>query len=82
VGICEAVLQASKKGALNYQQKQIADQCEILVRGFARVGIIALVDEVTGYQEVRDRIALQKILEKYISKELLAWAKTFPDDFH
>ena len=54
----------------------------MLIRAFARVGIIALVDEATGYQEVRDRIALQKILDKFLNKELAAWAKTFPDEFY
>jgi P63C domain len=81
--VCDAVLEArnSEKG-LHYQQKHIADRCEILVRGFARVGIIALVDEATGYQEVRSRQALEEILDKFISKELAKWAKRFPDDFY
>jgi hypothetical protein len=51
--ICDAVLLARKARMLQKQQLHIADQCEILMRGFARVGIIALVDEVTGYQEFR-----------------------------
>jgi len=80
--ICDAVLTARKAGALNYQQEHIAEQCEILVRGFARVGIIALVDEATGYQEVRDRRALNAILDKYLRDERAAWAKRFPDDFY
>jgi hypothetical protein len=80
--LCDAVLTARKKGKLNYQQTHIADQCEILLRGFARVGIIALVDEATGYQEIRSRQALEEILEKFIAKELRKWAKTFPDEFY
>jgi hypothetical protein len=48
--ICEAVLATRNAGKLQKQHEPIADRCEILVRGFARVGIIALVDEVTGYQ--------------------------------
>jgi len=32
------------------------------MRALAHIGITALVDEATGYQEVRDRLALQKIL--------------------
>jgi hypothetical protein len=80
--ICDAVLKARKEGTLNPQQKHIAEQCEILVRAFARVGIVALVDEATGYQEIRDREALQEILKKYISKELLAWVRTFPMEFY
>jgi hypothetical protein len=80
--ICDAVLRAREDNILQKQQAHIAKQCEILVRGFARVGIIALVDEATGYQDVRSRQALEKILEQFISQELLKWAKTFPDDFY
>jgi hypothetical protein len=80
--ICEAVLQARADNKLMHQQENIARRCEILVRGFARVGIIALVDEATGFQEVRARQALEKILEKFISDELLKWAKMFPDEFY
>jgi len=82
VDICEAVLEAREQGKLHRQQQHIAKQCEILVRGFARVGIIALVDEATGFQEVRARQALEKILERFISDELLKWAKMFPDEFY
>ena len=46
--ICDVVLAARQAGELQKQQEHIAQQCEILVRGFARVGIIALVDEATG----------------------------------
>ena len=80
--LCEAVLEARQSGGLNFQQIHIAKQCEILVRGFARVGIIALVDEVTGYQDFRSRVALEEILDKFISDELGKWAKTFPDEFY
>ncbi len=80
--ICDAVLQARESGILQQQQLHIAKQCEILVRGFARIGIIALVDEATGYQKYRARTALHEILEKFISKELREWAKTFPDEFY
>jgi hypothetical protein len=80
--ICDAVLSARRAGLLQRQQEHIAQQCEILVQGFARVGIVALVDEVTGYQEVRDRLALQEILDKYLRKEFASWAKRFPDQFY
>ncbi len=80
--ICDAVLAARKSGGLTDKQEVIAEHCEILVRGFARVGIIALVDEATGYQYERDRNELYKILALYISEELLPWAKRFPDEFY
>ena len=60
----------------------MARQAEILVRGFARVGIIALVDEATGYQLDRSRDALAKILEAFIAKELQPYVSTFPTDYY
>lgn len=79
--MCDAVLAARKAGVLQKQQMHIAEQAEILVRGFARVGIIALVDEATGYQEVRDRKTLEEILNKYLSEELRKWTPTFPTEY-
>jgi P63C domain len=80
--LCDVLLAARKKKALTPIQERFAESAEILVRGFARVGIIALVDEATGYQEVRDRFALQEILDTYLRKEFAAWAKRFPDEFY
>lgn len=80
--ICDVVLNARAKGVLQKQQEHIAAQAEILVRGFARVGIIALVDEATGYEKDRAANSLAKILEAFIAKELQPWVKTFPPDFY
>lgn len=80
--LCEAVLAARSDGVLQKQQEHIARQAEILVRGFARIGIIALVDEATGYQREREKDALSKILEAWIAKELQGWVQTFPQDFY
>lgn len=80
--ICEAVLAARNAQLLQKQQLHIAHQCEILVRGFARVGIIALVDEATGYQRDRAKDALAKILEAFVAKELQPYLKTFPSDYY
>lgn len=80
--ICDVWLKARKAGALRHHQLRIADKAEMLVRALAKVGIVALVDEATGYQELRDKRALQALLDKYLRKELAAWAKRFPDDFY
>lgn len=80
--LCEAVLDARTRGKLHYQQEHIAQRCEILIRGWARGGIIALVDEATGYQDIRERDALAKILEKFLNEAYAKWAKRFPDEFY
>lgn len=80
--ICETVLSARQAGKLPPRQSNIADQCEVLVRGFARVGIIALVDEATGYQKDRAKDDLATILAAFVAKELQPYLKTFPSDYY
>lgn len=75
--ICDVWLRAREAGELQEQQKGRAYNAELLMRGLAHVGIEALVDEATGYQYVRARDALEKILEEFITNELRKWVKTF-----
>lgn len=79
---CEIWLKAREEGALQAQQLEKAKQAEILMRGLAKIGIIALVDEATGYQDVRDRVALQTILDRYLKDEWSKWTKRFPNEFY
>lgn len=81
--ICEAILSARRSGVKMTERQQIvANQCEILLSSFAKIGIIALIDEATGYQNEREHFELQKILSAYISEEILKWQLTFTDDFY
>lgn len=79
--VCEVYLEARRLSALVPSQRPVAAAAELLVRGLARVGIVALVDEATGYQETRARRELQHILEAYVQPELRPWTKMFPDEF-
>lgn len=80
--VCRVYLAARDNKALLSSQKHIAERADMLVRALASLGIVALVDEATGYEKVRDRGALQALLDKYLRKEHAAWAKRFPDDFY
>lgn len=80
--VCEVWLQARDKRALTKIQEPVADRADILMRGLAHIGIIALVDEATGYQRDRTKDALARILEAFIAKELQPWLRTFPADFY
>lgn len=82
VDLCDGFLEARKHSNLSSRQIIIAEQAEILIRSFAKVGITALVDEATGYQYEREMDALQTILKLYISEDLLPWQKTFPDIYY
>jgi len=80
--VCDVWLDARQAGALQEQQKPKAQQAELLTRGLARVGIVALVDEATGYQRDRAKDALAKILEAFVAREIQPYLKTFPADYY
>nr|WP_314424833.1 P63C domain-containing protein [uncultured Erwinia sp.] len=75
-------LRAREDGAIKTKEQQsVAQKAEILVRSLAKVGVIALVDEATGYQKERERDALAKLLEEFIAKEMRPWVSTYPPEF-
>ena len=85
--LCEVMLKvrdyAAENGIeLGVRQKMVIVEADILIRSLAKVGIIALIDEATGYQHERENAELQKILSAYISEEILKWQLTFTDDFY
>jgi len=80
--ICDIYIDASKAGKLRSRQKQVAEQAMLLMRALAHVGIVALVDEATGYQKDRARDALAKILEAFVAKELQPYVSKFPASFY
>lgn len=80
--ICDVWMDAEEDGVLGERQKRVAQKAKLIMRALAHVGIIALVDEATGFQRDRAANALAEILERYIAKELQPWVKTFPDEFY
>lgn len=85
--VAEAYLQFrddcyERNGELPLRYKKMVQAADLVIRGLAEVGIVALVDEATGYQDVRRRAALQEVLDSFLLKELAAWAKRFPDEFY
>jgi hypothetical protein len=81
VEICELYLDARAAKMLRASQMKLAANAEIIIRACAKVGIIALVDEATGYQQIRQKQALQIKLQAFIADDLQEWVKVFPDDF-
>ncbi|HFS2105042.1 TPA: P63C domain-containing protein, partial [Escherichia coli] len=81
--VCDVYLKAREAGAITRpNQLETAKKAEILVRSLAKVGIIALVDEATGYQRDREKDALAKILEAFVAKEIQPYITTFPADYY
>lgn len=80
--MCRIYMDARSANVLTKQQLPFASQSESVLYSLSQVGIAGLVDEATGYQEIRQRDALQQILDKYLRKEYAAWASCFPIEFY
>jgi len=79
--LCNLYLKARRANVLLPQQENLATQAEILLSSFAKVGIVALIDEATGFQYDRKYNALRILLQQYIAEDLKRWIKRFPDKF-
>lgn len=82
VDVCKAVVRADEAGKLVKSQKAMANQARAIVNALAKVAIVALIDEATGYQAERSPDALRLLVDAYIEKEKREWEKEFPDDFY
>lgn len=82
--VCDLYLRAREDGAIKLPtQMASAAKAEILIRSLAKVSIIALVDEATGYNTEKGRAvdALQQFLNKFMREDAAKWVKTFDEDF-
>jgi hypothetical protein len=83
VDICEGMLEARSLGVLKTtRQSIIAAQCELIMRGLAKIGIVALIDEATGYQNLRPADGLRNYFDQILKKDLAVWFKRFPDEYY
>jgi hypothetical protein len=81
IEICDKYLQAMDENLLRPSQFRLVAQAGIIVRACAKVGIIALIDEATGYEKVRAKNSLQLKLQAFIADELQDWAVMFKEEF-
>lgn len=81
IEICDKFLEARDKNLLKAAQMPVAVQAEIIMRSCAKVGIIALVDEATGFEKVKKRNDLQLKIQAFIADEIQEWARMFPEEF-
>jgi len=81
--ICDVFLKARDAEALLPSQEDLAISADVLMRALAHTGIIALIDEATGFQTKRTIDALARILEAFVAKELQPYIRgTFQPEFY
>ena len=79
--MCKMYLEARRKNGLVSSQDKLAVQSEILLSALSDIGIIALVDEASGFQFNRKYDALRILLSRYVEEGIQKWLKRFPDKF-
>lgn len=82
IDVCNAILTSFENGGVDKAYTPVAVRAHVIVRAVAKVGIVALIDEATGYEKKRAANSLAEILEAFIAKELQPWVKTFPDEYY
>jgi len=82
VEICKAVVRADELGRLTSSQQGLVAQARVILQALAKVGVVALIDEATGYQTERSPDALRILVQQYIEEEKREWEKQFPDSYY
>lgn len=80
--VCKVYWDAKRSGVLRENQMHVAERCEEILTALINVAIVALIDEATGYQEVRPKDELQSLLGMYLRKNADSWKKKFTDEFY
>jgi hypothetical protein len=63
------------------QYEKSVKACDLLMRGLARRGIIALVDDATGYRADQIKEDVLRVIAEYMSPRLVTLTKRFQPEF-
>jgi len=80
--MCNVYLEAREANVLNWNQIEVAQRCEVLMRAFATVGIRALIYEQLGFERMKNPDAYRMLIESYLSDQERERQKEFPDEFY
>lgn len=79
IELCDFLMQI--RGDLLGNQAFLAEQAETIIRAAAKLGIIALIDEATGFIDDKRREEYRELWQSFIREEAAKWEKAeFPDE--
>ena len=81
IEVCDAIWQAKKDGKLSQSQEALGMQAEIIIRSAAKIGIVALIDEATGYFRDKRKDEYRELFQQFIRAEFGQWELEFPSQF-
>lgn len=80
--ICNVYLKMRDDGTvLKTSQIPLSVQADIIMRGLAEVGIVALVDEATGHIEEKRKDEYRELFQAFIREQVKEYEKEFPKLF-
>jgi hypothetical protein len=63
-------------------QQHIGEACRFFLKALTNHAIDDLVDRATGFEDLRKRRAIDKIIQKYVEVEARAWVQMFDLEFY
>jgi hypothetical protein len=80
IDICDAIIEANKRGELAAGQDTLALQAEIIIRASAKLGITALIDDATGFIADKRREQYKELFREFVREEIKLYDEPqFPD---
>lgn len=81
IEVCDAIIDAHKQKKLSASQSFLGLQAEFIVRSAAKIGIIGLIDEATGFIADKRREEYRELWTQFIRDECRAYEAEFPERF-
>ena len=73
------VINLKSVGALGDEWFDVALNCRCFIQASAKLGLVGMIDEATGYDKGRDEY--QQLFRQFIQDVHGSWVKEFPDSF-
>lgn len=80
--ICAVLIEADRKRVLDKRYADLADRAAKMQHGFATMGIIWLVDKVTGYDDYKKANDFARIIDAFVAKEMQPYVWKFPPEYY
>lgn len=80
--VCWVYQDAMVAGKLLPSQDHVGQACRNFLKALTNHAIDDLVDRATGFEDMRKRRAINKIIDQYVEKAARPWVKMFDLDFY
>lgn len=80
--VCWVYQDAKLAGKLLPSQEHIGESCRAFLKALTNRAIEDLIDQATGFDDIRKRDAIWRIIERYVRKDAQVWVKMFDVEFY